>query len=90
MTEQINTEGLTQVGEIETRALREIRVAENHHNSLVSGQVKAYQDAAEFVRFLYKSAGPYDDTRPLVTIQTWLGDRIREVQSPATMGDPNA
>jgi hypothetical protein len=87
MNEQINTEGVVRVGELDTRVMREARVAEDHRNSLISGSVKAYRETDAFVESLQRSAGPYDDTRTMATIRTWLGDRIREVQSPATMED---
>ncbi len=90
MDDRINTEGVSRVGEIDTRVMREVRVEPDHRNANIAGKVKAFEDVGRFVQSLCDAAGPYDDTRSLLTIRTWLGDRIREVQAPATMEDHNA
>jgi len=82
--EHINTEGVAQIGELNTRSLREAQVAEDYRNARVSAAVHAYENTALWVRARLAAAGPYDDTRPMLELLVWLGDKIRETQSPAT------
>jgi hypothetical protein len=88
--DQLNTEGIARVGEIETRAFKEIRVAENYDNVRIGGQVQAYKEIALWVAAQIEIAGPYDDIRHLKYLIVWLGDKIREVQFPATTEARNA
>jgi hypothetical protein len=88
MTEPLNTAGLTQVGEVESRTMRESRVEEDYRNAFVAGGVTSLEATASFTRSLIGSLGRYDDPRQLNTLLTWIADRIREIQSPK--GDPDA
>jgi len=82
--EHLNTEGLVEVGELGTRLFREALVATDFRNAHIGGAVDAYTATAFFVRGKLEAAGPFDDTRTMRELLIWLGDRIREVQSPAT------
>lgn len=82
--DNINTEGVAQIGEINTRALREVQVEDDYRNAQVAGAVRAYERTSIWVRERLSAAGPYDDTRPMMELLVWLGDKIRETQSPAS------
>lgn len=84
----LNTEGVTQVGEVETRAMREARVEEDYTNASIAGAVRALEETAIFTRALIASLGRYDDPRQLQAMLIWIADKIRDIQSPK--GDPNA
>lgn len=79
--EHINSEGVVEVGEINTRVFREAITEVDFHNATVSGSVNAFGKTLEFSRRQLALAGPYDDTRPIKEMILWLGDRIREVQN---------
>jgi hypothetical protein len=84
--ESINTEGVTGVGEINSRTLREAVTAPDYTQAYVAGAVEAYGNVAGWVQEAIRRAGPYDDTRALVDLIGILGDKIREVHSRATAG----
>ena len=88
--DHLNTEGVSLVGEIDTRALKEVQVAEDFRNAYQAGQVKSYNETLIWVSEQIRHAGPYDDTRHMEFLVVWLGDKIREVQPPATMEARNA
>jgi hypothetical protein len=88
-SESLNTEGLTQVGEFDTRVLRTASVDEDYHNAMVAGAVWAFNLMAQFCKAQLEISGPYDDTRPIEIMISWTADKIREVQFPATE-EPNA
>lgn len=88
--EAINTEGVTGVGEINSRTFREAVAAPDYTQSYVSGATEAYTNVAGWVQEAIRRAGPYDDVRALVDLLGILGDKIREVHSRATAGDKNA
>lgn len=85
--QSINTEGVTGVGEINSRTLREAVVAPNYTQAHVAGAVEAYTNVAGWCQEAIRRAGAYDDTRSLVDLLGMLGDKIREVHSRATAGD---
>ena len=89
MTEEhLNTEGVAQVGEIETRAMRETRTEADYHNATVAGAVMVLEATAMFIRGQIQALGRYDDPRQLQTTLVWIADKIREVQQPKE--DPRA
>jgi hypothetical protein len=88
--EHLPTYGVVRVGEITTRVEREAIVADDYHNAQVTGAVDAYTKTDLWVREQIRVALPYDDTRALEFLHIWLGDRIREVQTPATTGNSDA
>lgn len=79
--EHLNTQGLVTAGEIESRAFRETRSAEDYRNAEIAGAVKAYAETSLWCQALIARAGPYDDTRFLQHQLIWLADQIREVQT---------
>jgi hypothetical protein len=80
----INTEGVVEVGEVQTRVLREARVEDDYRNANIAGGVAAYEATARWAQEHLAAAGPFDDTRTLQELLQWLGDRIRIVQQPPT------
>lgn len=80
--EHLNTEGLAQVGEVETRAMKEARVAEDYNNALIAGKVGAFNETASFIRSVLGSLGRFDDPRGLNTVLVWISDKVREAQAP--------
>lgn len=85
--QSINTEGITAVGEITSRTLREAVVAHDFSQARAAGAVEAYTNVAGWAQEAIRLAGPYDDTRALVDLIGILGDKIREVHSRATAGE---
>lgn len=80
MTEplHINTEGVVQVGELDTRLLREVKVAEDYRNARIAGATGAYTEVSHFAQSVIAGAGPYDDVRALHALLVWVADKIRE------------
>lgn len=89
-SQHINTDGVVSVGEINTRLMREAITEPDHREAVRSGLSKAYRECAVYAQERIDGAGPYDDTRALKDMVTWLGDRIREVHANATNGSANA
>lgn len=81
-----NTDGITHIGEVTSRTLREAIVEDDYTQSRIAGAVQMLTEVGEFVQGRIDAAGPYDDVRALRDLKVWLGDRIREVQSNATNG----
>jgi hypothetical protein len=94
LANQINTIGVeygAETGEIASRVMREAVVAEDYHNAHVAGAMFALTEVARFTRGKIEAAGPYDDVRALVDLQSWLADMIRKVHEPmATDGNHDA
>jgi hypothetical protein len=90
VTESINTEGLLQVGEVTSRVLRDAQVEVDFTNVWIESAAAAYLDCQVFAQERIDAAGPYDDTRALVELVTWLGDKIREVHSKPSTGTVDA
>lgn len=88
--QSINTEGITGVGELTTRTLREAITDQDYRQSHVTGAVEAYGEVAAWAQEKIRNAGPYDDTRALLDLIGILGDKIREVHSRATAGETSA
>lgn len=86
--ELVNNEGLVEVGEITTRVMREAIQEPDFIHSYQSGATAALTDTLNWVADRIRVAGPYDDTRALQEMVTWLGDKIRDVNSPKQIG-PN-
>lgn len=85
--EHINTEGVTGVGELNTRVLREAFIQPDFSQAYVAGAVEAYGEAAAWAQERIRMSGQYDDIRPLVELIGFLGDKIRETHSRATAGE---
>lgn len=83
---QINTIGIVASGEFESRAMRDTRTEEDYTNAWIAGAAAALTQVSLFAQDRVAMAGPYDDTRALVELQTWVADKIREVHSKATDG----
>ena len=83
----INTEGVSQVGEINSRLMREAVVEPDFSNAWVSGAVQAYTETIAFADRQLAAAGPYDDVRALGQLILWCRDRIAQVTAN---GMPNA
>lgn len=88
--QSINTEGVTGVGEINSRTLREAVVEPDYTQAFVAGATEAYTNVAGWCQEAIRRAGPYDDTRALLDLIGILGDKIREVHSRATAGAANS
>jgi hypothetical protein len=86
LNHQMNTIGIELVGEVSSRAMREVLVQEDYHNAWVSGAASAYAEVGKFIDSKLSVVGPYDDVRALVDLRTWLGDMIRAVHETATDG----
>lgn len=84
--ETIPTEGLTAVGEITSRTMREARQEPDFLNARAAGASFAYMSCLVWVQDRIRAAGPYDDTRSLTEMVVWLSDRIRETNSPKQIG----
>lgn len=82
--ESINTEGLTEVGEVTTRVMREAVQEPDFQHAHRAGATAALNEALLWVRDRLREAGPYDDVRALGDMVTWISDKIREVNSPPT------
>ena len=79
--EHLNTEGVVKVGEVETRVLKEARAEFDLGPAIAHAKTEAYEEMAVWIRLRLASCGPYDDTRSLMGLLTWLADRIREVNT---------
>jgi hypothetical protein len=87
--DQINTEGLVEVGEVTTRVMRDARLEFDFANAQNASRVNAFNEILVWTQEQILQAGPYDDTRHLKYLVVWLGDKIREVH-PATMEETHA
>jgi hypothetical protein len=87
---RLAAEGLVRVGEVTTRVMREAIAEPDFREAMKASEVKAYAACAAFATEQVALAGPYDDTRALRVMLTWLSDRVREVQTPSYDGAPNA
>lgn len=85
--QSINTEGVTGVGEITSRTMREAVTEVDITSALASGATQAYQHISRWCEERIAAAGPYDDMRALQELILILGDKIREVHSRATAGE---
>lgn len=88
--ELVNNEGLAEVGEITTRVMREAIQEPDFTHARQAGATDAYTICLAWVAERLRMAGEYDDTRELQNMVTWLGDKIREVNSPKTNGSDGA
>lgn len=83
LANQINTLGVEngdgEIGGLTSRTQREAIVADDYHNAWVSGAAHALGRVNAFAASKVALAGPYDDTRALRDLQTWVADMIREV-----------
>lgn len=52
---------------------------ENHDQAWRSGRESALREVQQYVGDRLKQAGPFDDTRPLTDLETFLLDRLTEV-----------
>jgi len=84
----INTDGLVTVGEFDLRVMRAPSIDNDFTNVRIAGAVQAFTETGEFLQSLLERVGPYDDDRTIRLLLTWVGDKIREVQTP--QGDPDA
>ncbi len=87
MESEINTEGITQVGEITTRVQKEFLGEPDHHNARVAAAVGMLQELQLFAAGLVERAGPYDDMRAVETILAWARDKVQQVQTPSYDGE---
>lgn len=88
--QHINTEGVQQVGELNTRLFREAMVEIDFDNAQRAARVQILSELELWAEEQLRSAHPYDDTRSLTNLQTWLADKIRAVHSAAPDEDQNA
>ena len=85
--DSFDSTGVLLTGEIESRVMREARVEEDYTNAWIAGAAAALTQVSQFADSHIAAAGPYDDTRALVTLKAWVADKIREVHSTATNGN---
>lgn len=85
--DHFNVEGVVTAGEVETRVMREARVAYDFRNAFVAGQVRSLEETSLWVQEQISKAGPYDDTRALQALTTWVADKIRSAQASDTSED---
>lgn len=82
----VETEGLVQVGEVITRVMREAATQPDFDNAMAGAASRAYQQVLAHSMELRAIAGPYDDVRALVALESWLRDRISEVHATEPNG----
>jgi hypothetical protein len=80
--EGVQSEGVTLVGEVISRTMREAQVDPDFQNVKITGQHEAYVATLSQVESQIAMAGPYDDMRGLQDLTVWLADRIREIHDP--------
>lgn len=85
--QSINTDGVTSIGEINSRAFREAIAEPDFRMARIAGEVRAYENTIRWCEEAIQLAGPYDDTRLVENLIRILGDKIRESHSSATSGD---
>lgn len=73
------TDGILLVGEISVVRRRDSPREENHDQAWRSGRESAFREVQAFVGDRLLHAGPFDDTRPLTELETFLIDRLTEV-----------
>lgn len=81
MEERIDALGLVQVGEVTTRAMKEVVVEPDNRNAHIAGGVQALQSLIEEIMRRLQNAGPYDDTRQLMELITWARDQISKISA---------
>jgi hypothetical protein len=82
----VETEGLVQVGEVMTRVMREAITEPDFANARAAAESLAYHRVLAHSIELRALAGPYDDTRALASLESWLKDRIAEVHATEPNG----
>jgi hypothetical protein len=82
----VETEGVTQVGEIITRVMREAITEPDFANARAAAAGRAYHRVLAHSIELRALAGPYDDVRALESLESWLKDRIAEVHATESNG----
>jgi hypothetical protein len=82
--DRINTEGIERIGELNIRNYRRADVQPGAEVAFAAGRVRELEETALWVTQQLAAAGPYEDTRALSTLQTWIADRIRATQSKET------
>jgi hypothetical protein len=73
------TDGILAVGEVPVVSRRDPLVQQNHDEAFRSGQRKAFTIVLDEVVRSLGQAGPYDDTRTMQAMISFLTDRIKEV-----------
>lgn len=85
--EGVQSEGVTLVGEVISRTMREAITDPDFTNTRISAAKFAYEETLLRAESIIAAAGPYDDTRAVADMVVWLKDRIRAIHDPnATNG----
>lgn len=87
MDEHLQTEGVTKVGEVISRTMREAIVADDYRNSFVAGADMVLHALGTRLERMIACAGPYDDTRALADFLTWSRDSILRIHTPEFFAD---
>jgi hypothetical protein len=75
------TDGIEMVGPVTIIRRSDPLVEIHHEQAQRSARTLAFSECAEFTLGLRRMAGPYDDTRSLDQLLTWLTDQIRVTNS---------
>lgn len=79
--------GITEVGEVTTRVMREVQQEPDFVHARNAGATAALTEATLWVHARIAEAGPYDDMRAMHNMLTWIEDKIREVNTPKQTGN---
>lgn len=85
--DMVESEGVTQVGEVVTRTLREAIVEDDYRHAWIAGGTRALEAIVTRIDHITALAGPYDDTRALGELKTWAEDTIRRIHSPEFLSE---